>query len=222
MRAVKFIITVLSAPFLISASYAFYAGIGGIYSLDENQRFFIIGAVTYLIVHTVLFKPNFIYIFGHEMTHAIATFISFGKVKSFKVSKKGGEVKTTKSNFFISLAPYFFPTYTLIIILAWFIAGKFMDVNGLIYPFFFAVGFTLVFHFVMTVEFLKVKQPDLIKSGYLFSIALIYMVNVSLAALILNFVFGDFSFKVYANTLYSSGMDIYSGIFKQLFSLRGY
>jgi len=119
MRIFKFVTAVLSVPFLIAASYSLYNEIGKIYSLDSNQNFFILGAIVYLVIHTVLFKPNVVYIFGHELTHALAMFISAGKVKSFTVGKKGGEVKATKSNLFISLAPYFFPTYTLIIILLW-------------------------------------------------------------------------------------------------------
>ncbi len=219
-RLFKFTLAVLSIPFLISVSYALYDELGKIYSLDQNQRYFLLGAAAYLVVHIILFKPNFLYIFGHELTHAFATFISFGKVKSFKVSKKGGEVKTTKVNIFINLAPYFFPTYTLLLSLAWVIAKKFWRIDDLIYGFLFTLGFTLVFHFVMTVEFLKTKQPDLIKSGYLFSLALIYLANISVAAFIMNLIFPEVSFKSYLNTSYVVARDTYIAIFNQLFSAK--
>lgn len=220
-RAAKFIFSILAIPFIISASYSLYREIGKIYSLDSNQWYFLLGAVVYLIIHTVLFKPNVVYIFGHELTHALAMFVSAGKVKSFKVSKKGGEVKGTKSSLFINLAPYFFPTYTLIITLLWYIAKQFWNIRDFISVFLFAVGLTLTFHFVMTVEFLKTKQPDLVKSGYLFSIVFIYLINLSIAALILNFVFADFSFKTYIVNAYDLGKDIYAWLFHQMFALRG-
>jgi len=220
-RIAKFIFSILAIPFIISASYSLYHEIGKIYSLEGNQWYFLLGAVIYLIIHTVLFKPNVVYIFGHELTHALAMFLSAGKVKSFKVSKKGGEVKGTKSNLFINLAPYFFPTYTLIAILLWHIAKQFWDIRDYISVFLFAVGLTLTFHFVMTVEFLKTKQPDLVKSGYLFSIVLIYLINLSIAALILNFVFTDFSFKTYIANAYDFGKEIYLWLFRQMFSLKG-
>lgn len=219
-RLIKFVLAVLSIPFLISASYALYAELGKVYSLDQNQRYFLLGATAYLVVHIVLFKPNFLYIFGHELTHAFATLISFGKVKSFKVSKKGGTVKTTKVNIFINLAPYFFPTYTLLLSLAWVIARKFWQIDNLVYGFLFLIGFSLAFHFVMTVEFLKTKQPDLIKSGYLFSLALIYLANISVAAFIMNLIFPDVSFKSYLNTSYVVAKDICISVFNQLFSAR--
>ena len=219
-RITKFIVAILAVPFVISASYSLYHEIGKIYSVDSNQWFFLLGIIVYLIIHTVLFKPNIAYIFSHELTHALAMFLSAGKVKSFKVSKKGGEVKGTKANLFISLAPYFFPTYTLVIILIWHIAGQIWDIKDFIGVFLFAVGLTLTFHFVMTVEFLKTKQPDLVKSGYLFSIVLIYLINLSIAALIMNFVFFDFSFKNYAINAYEVARDIYLWLFRQMFSLR--
>lgn len=219
-RLFKFFLAVLSIPFLISTSYAFYDELGKVYSLDQNQRYFLLGAVVYLVIHIVLFKPNFLYIFGHELTHAFATFISFGKVKSFKVSKKGGQVKTTKTNIFINLAPYFFPTYTIILSLVWVIARKFWQIDDLIYGFLFLIGFSLVFHFIMTVEFLKTKQPDLIKSGYLFSLALIYLVNITVAAFIMSLIFTEVSFKSYLNTSYTVAGDIYVTIFSQLFSAK--
>ena len=219
-RVIRFLLAILSIPFLISVSYALYVELGKIYSLDQNQRYFLLGAVAYLVVHIVLFKPNFLYIFGHELTHALATFITFGKVKSFKVSKKGGEVKTTKTNVFITLSPYFFPTYTILLSTAWIIARKFWQIDDLVYGFLFLVGFTLVFHFVMTVEFLKTKQPDLIKSGYLFSLALIYLANISVAALIMNLIFPEISFKSYLNTSCAVAKDIYISVFHQLFSAR--
>jgi hypothetical protein len=219
-RITKFIISILAVPFIISASYSLYHEIVKIYSVDSNQWYFLLGIVVYLIIHTVLFKPNIVYIFGHELTHALAMFVSAGKVKSFKVSKKGGEVKGTKANLFISLAPYFFPTYTLIITLLWYIAKQFWDIRDFISVFLFAVGLTLTFHFVMTVEFLKTKQPDLVKSGYLFSITLIYLINLSIAALILNFVFADFSFKTYINNAYIVGKDMYLWLYRQMFYLR--
>jgi hypothetical protein len=220
-RIAKFIISILAIPFVISASYSLYHEIGKIYSVDSNQWYFLLGIIVYLIIHTVLFKPNIVYIFGHELTHALAMFISAGKVKSFKVSKKGGEVKGTKANLFISLAPYFFPTYTLLLILIWYIAGRIWDIRDFIGVFLFAVGLTLTFHFVMTVEFLKTKQPDLVKSGYLFSIILIYLINLTIAALILNFVFFDFSFKDYAINAYETARDIYLWLYRQMFYLRG-
>ena len=57
------------------------------------------------------------YVFGHELTHALASLAMGGDVLSFKVSKRGGSVSMTKTNFFVALAPYCIPIYTLFIFL---------------------------------------------------------------------------------------------------------
>jgi len=218
-RLLRFFLAVLSTPFLISVSYALYDELGKVSSLGLNQKYFLLGAAIYLVVHIVFFKMNLLYVFGHELAHAVATIISFGKVKSFKVSRKGGEVKATKATVFITLAPYFFPTYSILLAIVWIIAGKFWQVDNFIYGFLFLLGFTLAFHFVMTVEFLKIKQPDLLKTGYLFSLVLIYLANISVAAFILSFIFPDVSFKSYLSTSYTFAKDVYVSFFNQLFSV---
>lgn len=67
-----------------------------------------------------------IYVFGHELTHALWAWVFGGKIFEMKVSSEGGVVRTDKSNFLIVLAPYFFPVYVLITLLLWLIAGFFL------------------------------------------------------------------------------------------------
>ena len=57
-----------------------------------------------------------IYVLGHELTHALWTWLFGGKVKKMKVSSSGGHVVISKTNFFIALAPYFFPLYAVIVV----------------------------------------------------------------------------------------------------------
>ena len=57
-----------------------------------------------------------IYVFGHELTHALWTWLFGGQVKKMKVSSSGGHVIISKTNFLIALAPYFFPLYAVIVV----------------------------------------------------------------------------------------------------------
>ena len=58
------------------------------------------------------------YVLGHELTHAIWGLL-FGAVPSrLRVSESGGSVNLTKSNMLITLAPYFFPFYTFVVVVA--------------------------------------------------------------------------------------------------------
>src|SRR6266849_5563378 len=83
------------------------------------------GAACWLVILLLLPKPMWVYVFGHELTHALWTWLFGGKVKKFKTSSKGGHVVVTKNNFVIALAPYFFPLYALLVV-AVFLAGHWL------------------------------------------------------------------------------------------------
>ena len=136
----------------IGASIALYEQVGNIHNLSQNQLYFLLGAGAYLVLHLVFWRPVYLYILGHELIHAISTWICGGKVKSIKVTSKGGTLWTTKSNFFISLSPYFFPIYTVLLSLLYFIISLFHNIDHYI-PFFIAsIGFSLAFHIVLTID----------------------------------------------------------------------
>ena len=61
------------------------------------------GAACWFTVYALLPKPMWVYVFGHELTHALWTWLFGGKVKKFKVSALGGHVVITKSNFLIAI-----------------------------------------------------------------------------------------------------------------------
>jgi hypothetical protein len=75
------------------------------------------GAGCWLVVWLLLPKPMLLYVFGHELTHAVWTWLMGGRVKRFKAGAKGGHVVVTKNNFVICLAPYFFPLYAVLVVL---------------------------------------------------------------------------------------------------------
>jgi hypothetical protein len=205
-------------PVCAGVSLSFYEHLSQIKIMSYyQQKYFILGMISYLIVHAVVFKPSYLYVLSHELMHAIATLLSGGRVRSIKVSSKGGSVKTTKSNMFIALSPYFFPLYTIIVALLW-LGFKFLlktDINyGL---FMFAIGFTLVFHIVLTIDFLKIRQTDLLQAGYFFSICLIYIINVTIVGLIFSFLFKNMVFLEFLQSSYVKTSAIYVKIFRQLF-----
>lgn len=217
-RVLKLLLGILIIPVCIGISVGFYEQLNRIKVVSYyHQKYFVIGIVAYLVVHVLIFKPSYLYIFSHEFMHAIATWISGGKVKSFKVSSKGGSVGVTKSNLFIALAPYFFPFYTIVVTIVFF-AVKFFLIKSIDYnPLLFAIGFTLAFHIIITVDFLKIRQTDLMHAGYLFSICLIYIVNIIVIGLIFSLLFSSVTFKAFLMDTYLNSKDIYVGMYRQLF-----
>lgn len=213
-------IGVVALPLTIPISKAFYSQLANISVMDsKNQLYFLWGASAYIVMHLFFFKPNYVYNLGHEGVHVLSTWLSFGKAKNMKVSSYGGSVQTTKSNFFISLSPYFVPIYTILLCLAYFFISKARDISAYSPYFIFAIGFTFAMHIVMTVDALKVSQPDLINTGYLFSMALIYILNLFLAGFIISLIFPGFSFTDMALQFCAETRELYLFIFKQLFVL---
>ncbi|MFH0838931.1 MAG: hypothetical protein V1893_01955 [Candidatus Omnitrophota bacterium] len=217
----KFVVGILLLPVCFYGTLALYKQLDNIKLLAAKQTYFLIGAVAYLILHSLFFKPMRMYIFGHEAMHAIPVWFFGGKVKGFKVSKKGGSVKTTKSNFIIALFPYFLPVYTIVCVVAYFVVNIFYNLSGYVHYFIALIGFSLAFHIVMTVDFLKTKQPDLMETGYIFSLSLIYIVNLCVVALILMFIFNnEVSFTDFMKSGYNLTKDFYIAVFRQLFAVR--
>ena len=201
----------------MAQTFAFFGQLSQIQDFQGLPGYFLKGAGIYLIMHLLLYKPNYFYVLGHEIAHSLATFICGGQVRSFRVSARGGGVLTTKSNFFIALFPYFFPTYTIFLWLAYFLFSLFRDPSGLVPHFLFLVGFSLTFHLVMTVDSLKVKQSDIFKSGYLFSVSLICILNVLLVSFILSLVFKDFALSAFFRSTLERTNNIYYAVYEYLF-----
>lgn len=136
------------------------------------------GAATYLLIHLMAPKPLLLHIFGHELTHAFFAKLFGWKVKGIKVSGNGGHAKLSGSNFIVTLAPYFFPFYSFIVLMIY-ILSIMTGYDRNIYPYFiFLTGFTLSLHILMTVESIKSSQPDIKEGGLVFSVPLIYIGNL--------------------------------------------
>jgi len=150
---------------------------------------FWIGAISYFLFQVILARPVRTYIFGHELTHALAGLLSGARLKKFKVSTSGGSVVLTKTNIFITLAPYFIPIYTVFLILVYWIAGKFWPLEEYHAVFLFFSGSTLAFHFGLTHFALMQGQSDLKQFGVFFSGVFILLVNCIVMIALLKFLF---------------------------------
>lgn len=217
LRIIKVLIGILLLPVTVAVTLAFSGQLSQIQEFQGLAGYFLKGVIIYLITHLILYKPSYFYVLGHEIAHALATLVCGGRVSSFSVSGRGGGVLTTKSNFFIALFPYFFPTYTIFFWLVYLLLSVFRDVSAYVPHFLFLVGFSLTLHLVMTIDALKVKQSDIFKTGYLFSVSLIYVLNIFLVSFILSLVFKDFIFSAFFHSTLDQAGNIYYAIYEYLF-----
>ena len=84
----------------------------------------------------------------------------------------------TKSNVLITLAPYFFPFYTVLVVVAALVTRLFVSPLPWTGAWLFAVGFTWCLHVCFTLRALAQRQPDVTEYGRLFSWVFIWLFNV--------------------------------------------
>ncbi|MCA6069651.1 MAG: hypothetical protein LE180_00770 [Endomicrobium sp.] len=152
---------------------------------------FWIGILCYIVFQIVFYKPMRTYIFGHELSHAIAGILSGAKIKKFKLGAESGSVVLTEDNIWITLAPYFFPIYTIAIIGIYVLLGWFTDIKQFYSYYLFLIGFSISFHIALTMYILSIEQPDLKVYGTFFSYIAILTVNIIAFALIASSAFVD-------------------------------
>lgn len=151
------------------------------------------------------------YVLGHELTHAIWGLL-FGAVPSrLRVSESGGSVNLTKSNMLITLAPYFFPFYTFVVVVAAIVTYAFIRPLPWLPLWMFMVGFTWAFHVLFTIETLAQRQPDVKLYGRIFSWVFIFLANVALVLVFLAAV-TSLSFAQLGGFLVHRVLDAYIGV----------
>jgi len=175
---VKLIIAVLLLPICIGAAQALWLVIQHSGSADTTWVPLLAGAACWIVVYLILPKPMWIYVLGHELTHAMWAWLFGGEVKKIKVTSRGGHVHITKSNFLIALAPYFFPLYAVIVIAVFAIGHLIWDWHRYLMLFDLFLGAAYSFHITLTAHILKTEQSDITDQGYLFSAVVIFLGNI--------------------------------------------
>jgi hypothetical protein len=164
-------------PFALSTLYHLpRTGLGLISEVNLLILLFA-GAVLYFLFEVLFSRPMRTYVFGHELTHALASMAMGGNVLSFNVSQRGGSVSLSKSNFFVALAPYCIPIYTLIVFLIYFVLTFFYPADKMQTVFLILAGFSLAFHGSLTLYAIQQEQPDIQKTGTFFSLVFILLLN---------------------------------------------
>lgn len=217
-RIIKTLLGILLIPLAIAAGKTFYLLISNIGAYSDMFHFFERGVLCYLLVHTLFFRPVYLYVVAHEFVHVLATWIFGGRVVAFNVSPRGGNVSTSKTNFFIELSPYFVPLYTILLgpifLILKNVAGG--DMGFLSGIFIFLIGITLAFHFVMTSEALRLRQSDVAKSGFIFSIVLIFIGNLIVVIGVFAMFFEDVSVITFVKQSAESSIEIYRAIYEKI------
>jgi hypothetical protein len=196
------------------------SGESGAFFSAESVALFA-GLASFLLFCKVLPDQTRMYVLGHELTHAVWGMAFGARVSGLKVRSTGGSVTLTKSNVWITLAPYFFPFWTFVVALAA------LSVRAVMYfacpdaPFplpwlwMFAVGFTWCFHVCFTIRSLMQTQPDVQEYGRVFSWTFILACNI-IGIIVWMLCATDVSVKALAGSLASHASSAYRNTFHLL------
>lgn len=136
------------------------------------------GIAAFGLCWAALSHPVRAYVLGHELTHALWGLAFGARPSDLRVAATGGSVRLTKTNLLITLAPYFFPFYTFVVIVVALITYAFIRPLPCLPLWMFLVGFTWSFHVLFTLETLTQRQPDVKLYGRIFSWVFIFLVNI--------------------------------------------
>ena len=144
-----------------------------------------ISMLSWFVAGVATDKLLYLYVLGHEMTHAMFVYVCGGRISAIHFSTEGGYVMTNKSNILIALSPYFVPFWSAVLIsLHSFISlWATIPAGGLILT--GLLGFTWTFHIVWTIWMIPKDQPDLKENGTFLSLMLTIFANLILFSLIL-------------------------------------
>jgi hypothetical protein len=208
-RWVKFVAALFLLPSCAILAQTFFTSFARATVSDrlwaaEEFWFFSLGAVLWLIAFFGLPRPLLIYVFGHELTHALWVWLMGGRVSKFRVGRDGGHIITDKNNFWIALAPYFFPLYSLLAIVAYGVLSLLVDMQPYGRLLYAVIGATWAFHFTFTCWMIPKNQTDLTAHGSFFSLVVIFLMNLLLLTVMLivaspQITFLDFGRNIVAN-----------------------
>lgn len=181
-RAVRVAVAVALLPAVAGSARALAYG-AALVTLPQSGRSsafmpFFLGIVAFCILYVAGVRPTRLYVFGHELTHAIFGFLDGAEVGKISVRKDSGSVMLSRMNTLTLLAPYFFPFYTVCLILLIGVVSIFLPLEKARIPIFAALGVSWGFHLCFTLASLLVRQSDVTRCGTLFGLVWILLSNL--------------------------------------------
>ena len=170
----------------------------------------ICGFVLFLILFTVFGAPVKSYILEHELSHMIFALLSGVRISSVSFKRSNAYVKTDRINIFIALAPYSLPLYTVMLVILYRLIRHIAMSPFADSVFCFLFGVTLSFHFIATIHYIQLDQPDMKRYGYFSSVVFITTWSIVIISIMLAFMFSDIQFILYFRSSLRETIQIYT------------
>ena len=190
---VRLVVAVLLLPFC----YAAAVEIGGLMlrtggGLDLTTLWCLIGGVgVYLLLFLFFQKTMATWVFGRATVEkAWGTITGFRRVDA--ETEDGGksatmiDAKGRPIPIWRMLLPYVIPLYTIVAVLAVYAVKRFAGMRGATYmrTQAFVIGLTFAFYLFMVLQDVREKRADVRAVGYVFTLVIVFLVNVEILALL--------------------------------------
>jgi len=138
----------------------------------------LLGIVSYMVIWHLLIRRTEISWFStleHEITHCLFAWLTFNRVVEIRATlRSGGHIRYFgTTNWLIQTAPYFFPTVTVVLLIALAIVDS--QWNTLVHA---LVGASIAYHLISTWTETHHLQTDLHEAGFLFSLLFLPTANL--------------------------------------------
>jgi hypothetical protein len=176
--------------FLIPASaglavtlFQFLVGLQSDVTSTRALMFFLSGSAGWILVFVFLNRPVRLYIFSHELCHLLAAWLSGVGGGELEVRRDGGSVRVDRSSFWIALAPYVVPLYSLLVLLGFALMSGETDPELTSWLFPLLLGISWSFHLTFTLYAVSRPQSDFEPYGTFGSLLTILFLNLLLLTL---------------------------------------
>lgn len=193
------ILSIMKWPLAVSMLWSFPASLLLLWNFVVSQQYslshfppIVMGFAGYLLLWFFIFKRkevgSYFSTLEHEVTHAIFAILSGHSVQHIRITAhEGGEIRYKgKGNWLITIAPYFFPTITVILLsLRLCIEQNYWLELG--------IGVSIAFHITSSYVETHGSQSDLKQVGRFFALCFLPTANVLTYTLIVAYLQSGFS-----------------------------
>jgi len=170
----KILLFVAAVPAMAGYALALYVEIFSALNHSSQARLGLAmvpaGMILWLLFGRFL---RFFHVFEHEVTHLVTGLVFFIQPRQLVASESGGRMEMYGNNFIVSLAPYFVPLFSLVLMALMPLLDGSVSVYACC-----VLGLVTGYHVISNVQEFSLQQPDIRSHGLIFSTAICLWGNI--------------------------------------------
>lgn len=182
-KLLKLLLLTAAVPALAGYSLALYVEIASALAHSTPARLGLAmvpaGMLVWLLIGRFL---RFFHVFEHEVTHLVTGLLFFIQPRQLVASESGGRMEMYGNNFFVSLAPYFVPLFSLVVMVLMPLLDSTVNVYAC-----GALGLVTGYHLITNLQEFSLQQPDICGQGRVFSTVVCLLGNIVALGIVAGF-----------------------------------